>query len=80
MVTDAVVLAAQADSVLLVALASGTARQALRRTRDLLVRANARIAGVVVNGVDPRYENHYYQAYGKDVPRYEKGNDPDFTA
>ena len=80
MVTDAVVLAAQADSVLLVALAAGTTRQALRRTRDLLVRANARIAGVVVNGVDHRYENHYYYAYGRGGAQYENGYGPDFTS
>jgi polysaccharide biosynthesis transport protein len=63
MVTDAVVLAAQADAVVLVAKAAGTTRQALLRTRDLLLRANARIAGVVVNGVDSRYEDSYYQGY-----------------
>ena len=57
MVTDAVVLAAQADAVVLVAMASRTTRQALCRTRDLLLRANARIAGVVVNGVDQHYED-----------------------
>jgi capsular exopolysaccharide synthesis family protein len=65
MVTDAVVLASRADAVLLVAMASETTRHALCRTRDLLLRANARIAGVVVNGVDPGYESSYYQAYGR---------------
>jgi capsular exopolysaccharide synthesis family protein len=64
MVTDAVVLAARADAVVLVAMASETTRLALRRTRDVLLRANARIAGVVVNGVDPRYEDSYYRGYG----------------
>ncbi len=64
MVTDAVVVAAQADAVLLVAMASETTRQALRRTRDVLLRANARIAGVVVNGVEARPDNRYYQGYG----------------
>jgi polysaccharide biosynthesis transport protein len=76
MVTDAVVLAVQADSVLLVALASATTRQALTRTRDLLLRANARIAGVVMNGVDQRYENHYYCAYGRSGARGEGGYGP----
>ena len=64
-VTDAVVLAAQADAVLLVAKAAGTTRQALLRTRDVLLRANAHIAGVVVNGVDPQYEQSYYRGYGR---------------
>jgi polysaccharide biosynthesis transport protein len=80
MVTDAVVLAAQADSVLLVALASGTTRQALRRTRDLLIRANANIAGVVVNGVDQTYESNYYQAYGRGGALHKDGHDPELTA
>jgi len=78
MVTDAVVLAAQADAVLLVAMASGTTRQALRRTRDLLVRANAHIAGVVMNGVDPRYESSYYRGYGHGEDG--SGYDPKLTA
>src|SRR5271165_93718 len=76
MVTDAVVLAARADAVLLVAKASGTTRQALRRTRDVLLRANARIAGVVVNGVDPQYERSYYRGYGHTEDEY----DPKLTA
>ena len=80
MVTDAVVLASQADSVLLVAMASATTRHALCRARDLLVRANARIAGVVVNGVDERYENHYYRAYGYGGTRDENGYRPDYSA
>jgi succinoglycan biosynthesis transport protein ExoP len=80
MVTDAVVLAAQADSVVLVAMASGTTRQALCRTRDLLLRANAKIAGVVVNGVDQRYENHYYYACGPSRVRGEDSYGPNFMA
>ena len=63
MVTDAVVLAAQADAVLLVAKASRTTRHALRRTRDVLVRARAHIAGVVVNEVEPRRYSYYYGSY-----------------
>jgi succinoglycan biosynthesis transport protein ExoP len=63
MVTDAVVLAAQADAVLLVAMAEATTRQALRRTRDVLVRANARLAGVVVNGAALQYNDRYYKEY-----------------
>jgi len=79
-VTDAVVLASQADSVLLVARASSTTRQALRRTRDLLLRANARIAGVVVNGVDQDYEDNYYYAYGRRRAQNEDDYGPKLTA
>ncbi|HVP53510.1 MAG TPA: polysaccharide biosynthesis tyrosine autokinase [Candidatus Eisenbacteria bacterium] len=78
MVTDAVVLAAQADAVLLVAMASETTKQALLRTRDRLLRANARIAGVVVNGVDARYESSYYRAYGRSED--ETGYEPRLTS
>ena len=80
MVTDAVVVAARADAVLLVAMASETTRQALVRTRDRLLRANARIAGVVVNGVDARYENSYYRAYGRNGSDREDGYDPQLMA
>ena len=56
-VTDAVVLSSRVDAVLLVARAAQTTRQSLLRTRDVLFRANAKIAGFIVNGVDP---NSYY--------------------
>jgi succinoglycan biosynthesis transport protein ExoP len=80
MVTDAVVVAAQADSVVLVAMASATTRQALCRTRDQLVRASARIAGVVVNGVDQRYERSYYGTDGWNGAPDEQGYGSDYTA
>ena len=63
MFTDAVVLGAQADAVLLVARASTTTRQMLRHTRDVLQRANLHIAGVVLNGADLRHHKGYYRAY-----------------
>jgi Mrp family chromosome partitioning ATPase len=53
-VTDAVVLSSRVDAVLLVARAAQTTRQSLLRTRDVLFRANAKIAGFIVNGVDPK--------------------------
>jgi polysaccharide biosynthesis transport protein len=59
-VTDAVVLAAQADAVLLVLRSGTTGKHALVRSRDLLLRANAKIAGVVVNAVDLKSTNAYY--------------------
>ncbi len=65
LVTDAVVLSALADAVLLVARSGRTTRHALRRARDLLQRANARIAGAVLNGVDSQYQDSYYfRQYG----------------
>jgi len=62
--TDAVVLGSHADAVLLVARASNTTRPVLRHARDVLQRANVNLAGVVLNGVDPRRQNGYYRACG----------------
>jgi capsular exopolysaccharide synthesis family protein len=60
-VTDAVVLSSRVDAVLLVARSEKTTKQSLLRTRDMLFRANAKIAGFVVNGVDPNsWEYHQY--------------------
>ena len=58
--TDAVVLGSQADAALIVVRASQTTKHALRRTRDLMFRADAQIAGAVLNAVDWRYQGSYY--------------------
>jgi len=58
--TDAVVLGAQADAVLLVARAGSTTQHVLRHARDVLQRANINIAGVVLNGVDSGHRQGYY--------------------
>jgi polysaccharide biosynthesis transport protein len=62
-VTDAVVLSSRVDAVLLVARAEETTKQSLLRTRDVLFRANAKIAGFIVNAVDPNSWD-YHQYYG----------------
>lgn len=64
MFTDAVVLGGKTDAVLLVARYRATTKNALRHTVELLRRANANLAGVVLNGVDRRYESMYYRSYG----------------
>ncbi len=46
---------------------------ALRHARDLLLRANANIAGVVLNGMDRRYARSYYRPYGYGFRRKEVG-------
>jgi succinoglycan biosynthesis transport protein ExoP len=62
-VTDAVVLSSKVDAVLLVARSEKTTTQSLVRTRDMLFRANAKIAGFVVNAVDPNsWDYHQYYA------------------
>jgi capsular exopolysaccharide synthesis family protein len=50
--SDSLVLSPIVDSVLLSILADHTPRSALLRARNLLVGVNARLTGVVINGVD----------------------------
>jgi len=58
--TDAVILSAQCDGVLLVARSSETPREALRRTRDLLTGVRSRLLGVILNAVDFSNPQYYY--------------------
>jgi len=64
-VTDALLLASQADAVLLVVRSGVTRKKALLRMRDVLQRANANIVGVALNGVNMRLEHYYAGSYGK---------------
>ena len=61
-VTDAVVLSKSADGVLLVVRSAETTEQSLLRARDLLLRVNARIAGVLVNRANI-HSSDYYNSY-----------------
>jgi polysaccharide biosynthesis transport protein len=63
-VSDTQAMAVFADTVVLVTRAGMTRRRALIRARDILLRINAPIAGVVVNDVDVRLENFYTYRYG----------------
>ncbi len=63
-VSDTQATAVLADTVVLVARAGMTRKRALIRARDLLLRVNAVIAGVVVNDVDMRLETFYTYRYG----------------
>lgn len=69
-VPDALLLAAEADGTLLVHKPGSVDRRALRRIRDDLQRAGARVLGVVFNQVDPasslHYPNYLYSPYVKD--------------
>lgn len=67
MFTDGAVVGAQADAVLLVARCGVTTRHALRHARDILQRANLNVLGLVLNGVDQRYERSYYMPFGYDL-------------
>ena len=71
-VTDAVVLSISADAVVLVIRSAKTTKQALRRSRELLTRVNAKVTGVLLNAVDlnsPDYY-YYYEYQGKYGGRY----------
>ena len=72
-VTDSIVLAREADAVVLIVRQGKSSKHALRRARDLLVRSGARITGVVLNAVDlnaPEYAASYgyygYSGYGSE--------------
>jgi exopolysaccharide transport family protein len=72
-VTDAVVMSTRADAVVLVIRCGQTTKQALRRSRDLLMQVNARVCGVLLNAVDldsPDYY-YYYEYQGKYHSYYE---------
>jgi Mrp family chromosome partitioning ATPase len=76
-VTDAVVMSPRADAVVLVIRSGQTTKQALRRSRDILMQVNARVAGVLLNAVDldsPDYY-YYYEYQGKYGHRYYREDD-----
>jgi len=61
-VTDGVILARDADAVVLVVRHGKSGKHVVRRARDLLVRAGAPITGIVLNAVDlnsPEYQGYY---------------------
>jgi capsular exopolysaccharide synthesis family protein len=62
-VTDGVVLARMVDAVVLVIRHGKSSKNALRRSRDLLVRSGAPMAGLVLNAVDVNSPD-YYGYYG----------------
>jgi len=66
-VTDAALLARQADGTLLVARAGETDGEALREAIERLRAVHAPVLGVVLNGVDPAERRYYggYHAYAR---------------
>ena len=75
--TDAVILSALTDGVLLVVRSGDTPKEAFTRTRDLLCAVKCRLLGVVLNAVDSSAPDYYYSyryypyaygyGYGEDV-------------
>jgi Mrp family chromosome partitioning ATPase len=85
-VTDSVVLAREADAVVMIVRHGKSSKHALRRGRDLLVRSGSRLTGIVLNAVDlssPEYYAYYgyygytaYAAAGVDSGGWEAKNGP----
>jgi capsular exopolysaccharide synthesis family protein len=66
-VTDPVILSTLVDGVILVVHGGKSSRDVVRRTRQELSIAGARIFGVVLNNVsvhDEGYDSYYYEEYG----------------
>jgi len=80
--TDAVILSALTDGVLLVVRSGETPKEAFTRTRDLLAAVKCRLLGVVLNAVDSNAPDYYYSyryypyaygyGYGEDVSKTSK--------
>jgi succinoglycan biosynthesis transport protein ExoP len=66
--TDAVVLARQADGVVLVVKGQGSPRAVVRRARDQLAQAHANLLGVVVNDVDSSWDDAGFYAHYDGYP------------
>lgn len=58
--TDAVILSALTDGVLLVVRSGTTPKEAFTRSRDLLSAVKSRLLGIVLNGVDSTAPDYYY--------------------
>jgi len=69
-VTDATVLGATSDAVILVLRAGETEETAAQRTVELFRRVQARLAGTVLNGVEKQRDRYYhYYDYGRPATR-----------
>jgi capsular exopolysaccharide synthesis family protein len=72
-VTDACVLASKVDGIALV-VNSGTVRPEMaQKAKDLLIKANGHLLGVILNRVEIEEEyGHYYYYYGSDTTKIAK--------
>jgi succinoglycan biosynthesis transport protein ExoP len=77
-VTDAVILAREADAVVLVIRQGKSSKHIVRRARDLLLRSGAPVTGILLNAVDissPDYYGYYgysgYSSAGADAESWQ---------
>ena len=68
-ISDSIPLASWSDSVLLVAHFGTTPIKAMQRARDVLLRANARIPGCILNGATWASRDYYLDTYSKKLQR-----------
>ncbi len=68
-VTDACILAAKADGVVLVLDINTIKPEMAKKSKGLLLKANARILGVVLNRIELEEEDAYYYYYYNDVSK-----------
>ncbi|MEW6179809.1 MAG: polysaccharide biosynthesis tyrosine autokinase [Chloroflexota bacterium] len=64
-ISDALVLSAQVDGVLVVVSLGKSRRDVLQKIKSQLLRAKANVVGYIVNGISPKsayYYSHYYYA------------------
>jgi|GEM_PF-2152158 len=73
-VTDTLSLAGSMDAVIVVAKCGQTPEHSLARTLDMLRRAGAKVAGIVLNGIDFRSADFYYY-WGKQGSGYDATTD-----
>lgn len=72
--SDALVLASQgADGILLVVKAKSTPRASLKRTVEVVAKAQLWLLGAVINDVDLRRDGYYYHYYRYYASRYHYG-------
>jgi capsular exopolysaccharide synthesis family protein len=60
-VSDALVVSPLVDGVIIVVKGGSTPREAVMRTRQALLDVNARIFGVILNGIDLEADHYYYK-------------------
>lgn len=68
-VTDAAIMGSQADGTILVVRANETPKDVALHAKDLLIKANANLLGVVLNRVNLENQTnyHYYYYYGEEM-------------
>lgn len=72
-VSDALILSAYADGVIMVVRAGAVNRAIIHKAMDLLNQIKAPILGFVLNQMNPKEEKHYYSYYYKYGDYYYKG-------